>query len=182
MTDETRTDNNAAPPPAPAPRRRGRRRQTRVEAAEVDIQQHDSVMMPATGTAQAVRDGMSDIEVPNDMTNIKGKAAMLAFMEEEVTVIIHDSMNDNDEPRVPLGVNGRMIYPFRNVPTKMKRYYVERLARAKPEHVSTHETRDADGNRTMRVDRRRALRYPFSVVEDRNPAGAAWLTQVLNEG
>lgn len=127
-----------------------------------------------------IGDGPLDIEVV-DRVLTSDKAEQERFMNEIVTIMVHDSTDDNAEPLIPVGINGRMQYFARGVPQDVRRCYVERLARAK----KTSYTQDLDERKgeaiynTMRPHH--ALKYPFSVVNDPNPLGAAWLRNLLAE-
>ena len=62
-----------------------------------------------------------------------------------------------------------------------KRKYVEVLARSKTETVRT-KTGDANQeNPENTLVRSIARRASFSVLEDQNPMGRAWLTRLLSE-
>ena len=105
---------------------------------------------------------------------------MEAFMAEPVTVMIHDSNDANDVDLVSVQVNGIIQYFQRGTPQTVKRYFVERLARAK----RTTFSQDLDerlGEAMNHLKPRHALKYPFSVIEDKNPRGSAWLRQILAE-
>jgi len=108
-------------------------------------------------------------------------APALAFMEEPVDVLVHDSADRNAEPIVETGVNGRVQFFIRGQTQTVKRKFVECLARAKTTTYSQQKYSDANGNDAIRNVPHTALRYPFSVVNDRNPNGAAWLKKVLAE-
>lgn len=115
-----------------------------------------------------------------DQVMSSGDAAFEAFMHEPVTVMVMESNDPNDVDLVQVSVNGRPQFFERNRPQVVKRYYVERLARAK----RTSYTQNLDerlGESMNNMQSRHALRYPFSVVEDKNPKGGAWLRQILAE-
>lgn len=107
-------------------------------------------------------------------------AAMMAFLEEMLIINIHETSDITDDNPVPIGNNGRMVYIKRGVNTLVKRKYVEQLLRAKPQSVSTTVVRQGD-NVQNRVTKRSAMRYPFTIVRDDNPLGAAWMRKTLSE-
>lgn len=165
----------------------------RTEAAEAPTEGFADLTLPPTGDiggveARVGRSFNSDvIEKVGDMTNIADKAAMLAFYEEMLDVVILDDSSENPENFVFLAVNGRGPMPGgspwcpRNIPIRMARKYVEGLARSKPVNVATVEANDYDGYKTTRIRRTSSLRYPFTVLRDDNPRGAAWLREVLRQ-
>ncbi len=165
----------------------------RVEAADVAAEGFSDLTMPATGSiggleSAAGRSFNSEfIEPVADLTNIDSKAAMLAFYEEPVEIMIMDNNDENPENYVFLAVNGRGPMPGgapwcpRNIPIVMARKYVEVLARSKPVNLQTVEAQDHEGNKTIKIRRQSALRYPFTVLRDNNPRGGAWLREVLRQ-
>lgn len=104
----------------------------------------------------------------------------LAFMEEELVVMVHESADPNSENPVTVGCNGVFRQFFRGVPMKAKRKFVECLI-VKQGRVTTPEYVNAGGERARAIRQTSAHKYPFSVVEDRNPKGAEWLKRRLAE-
>ena len=134
--------------------------------------------------------------IPNniitDINDVSSYASSLAFMEEPVTIRLEEnSRSDFPETHAPCAVNGKGAEVLVNgswisatwlpmgVDLTVKRKYVEVLARSRTENVRTkHE--DANVERPQnRVERRSSANYPMSVIEDRNPRGAAWLSGIL---
>lgn len=110
------------------------------------------------------------------------KMANLAFMEEMVTVHIHTTTNPQDEQVFELFNNGRREVFKRNETKTVKRYFVDGLARAKPTSYTQLSTRNAQGERVESQRGATGLKYPFSVIEDKNPMGAAWLRWAMAQG
>ena len=78
-----------------------------------------------------------------------------------------------------LAVNGTNQPVFRDVPTTIKRKYVEVLARMK-------ETKYRQVRNPIELDRselvpRTGPIYPFEVIRDDNPKGRAWLRSIIAE-
>lgn len=106
-----------------------------------------------------------------------------AFMNEIVKIRISTSTNPNDSPMVNLTVNSHAdsIWVRRGVVTPVRRKHVEVLARMrqinysqKPAQGSDLETGNALYWSAVQVN-------PFEVIEDKNPAGRAWLDNILAE-
>lgn len=100
------------------------------------------------------------------------------FMEEKVLVRVLPSSDPYAEKIVNVFCNGTPQRFPRGHWVITKRKFVEVLARAKPFSVSTPQYTDANGDQTTRIDITPGTRYPFE-INDRNPIGAAWLTNVM---
>src|SRR5574343_314802 len=124
----------------------------------------------------------------------KGYLADLAFNEEPVTVMFHPTQDRFAAPFVDAYVNSRGIevmdtdgrwlemhqVPI-NVEVTMKRKYLEVFARAKHTDVKTNVIGgSADGSEPInQLLRTINLKYPFSVVQDKNPRGHEWLQKII---
>ena len=103
-----------------------------------------------------------------------------AFMNELVTVRLADTTDENAAQHIILSVNGTTQPMFRGVAQTIKRKYLEVLARCKE---SKYTQRTANPNEPDRIAmvQRTAFAYPFELIEDKNPKGAAWLANILAE-
>ena len=103
-----------------------------------------------------------------------------AFMAEPVTILMADTTDENAPTHAIFSVNGVTQPIFRNVPTTVKRKYVEAMARCKE---TKYKQRSNNPNEPDKIEMlaHTALTYPFQVVEDKNPKGRAWLAAVLAE-
>jgi hypothetical protein len=152
------------------------------DARDIQIEQPAEIVLPATGSIAGID---TSIDVVQDTKLTRKKTEAEVFNEEKLTVMIHEAADQNPENFVFISVNGRgpgtrgEKWVQRGVPVVMARKFVEVLCRAKPVNIRTKEARDFDGAQTMRVQRTAALRYPFSVISDPNPAGAQWLRNVM---
>lgn len=119
-----------------------------------------------------------------------GYAEDLAFSNEPVTIRIEPSAEKNAATHIYCAVNGigcevflngqwvQMLYIPVGQTLTIKRKYLEVLARAKSDQVTTkHDDVGAEfiDNRVVRVT---SAVCAFSVLEDKNPKGAAWLTEL----
>ena len=104
------------------------------------------------------------------------------FMHEEVSIIIMSTTDPNAAPYVTLSVNGDRKVVYRNRKTIILRKHLEVLARMKetrwiqaiPEgYVGAVGAESLQGH-TAHV-------YPFTVIQDKNPAGGAWLENIMAE-
>lgn len=103
-----------------------------------------------------------------------------AFMNELVVVEVAETTDENQPPSIILTVNGITQPVFRGVPTRMRRMFVEVLARCKETKYTQHQINPNEPHR-IEMKSRTALAYPFQVLEDKNPRGRAWLRAVLSE-
>lgn len=116
----------------------------------------------------------------------------LAFNEEPVTIRIEPSSEKNAPKFYECWVNGRgaevwdennrQWNPITYLPVgqqiTVKRKYVAVLAAAKRDNISTrHDNADHETVNNF-VDRSTSAVANFSVIEDKNPRGAAWLTEL----
>lgn len=111
----------------------------------------------------------------------KDWADQMAFNEEPVRVLVHESTDKNAELIVEVYNNGVPQRFIRGQAQVVKRKFLEVLARAKMTTQGQQLIKDGEGNDTYRMVPHTALRYPFSVMEDSNPRGADWLKAVLAE-
>jgi len=98
-----------------------------------------------------------------------------AFMREMVTILLHPLGQQEAEPAVPVGVNGDRAYLTPGVATKVRRYHVAQLLKARPDYVS-HVGGEVGAPETQhnRFFQQSTSRYNFDVVED-TQRGISWL-------
>ena len=149
-----------------------------VNTEDEKVGQNTHIDIPAEGDVKREDLGESGIDIIQPNALESDYAARLAFMEEPVTIVVHESTDDNAEPVVQLYCNGTPQFIVRGQPQEVKRKYVEILANARQTSIKT-ETRTQGDDVINRVNKHTALRYPFSVQEDKNPRGAAWLRELL---
>jgi hypothetical protein len=148
----------------------------RLEAAEQQVGQGGAAVLSSSGEAHLEQPKIDPVEGPDALAH----AEELAFMEEPVTVTVHESNEERAAPYAEIHVNGRtQLFP-RGQSITVKRKYVEGLARAKPTGYRDEEYLGADGMKAHRYHKSTALRFPFSVDED-TPKGKAWLKKILAE-
>ncbi len=127
-----------------------------------------------------VRDDAPVIETVAETRDFRQLAADEAFMNEMVTVLVHSTTDENQAPHVIVNCNGTNQPIIRGVPTKVRRKYVEILARMK-ETKYTQVTPNPAAPDVSELRARHGLAYPFDLVDDENPRGRAWLQNVLAE-
>jgi len=117
-------------------------------------------------------------------------AEALAFNEEPVTIRLEPSAEKNAATSFPVWVNGKgcevlmngrwleMIYLPVGVPLTVKRKYLEVIVRTKLDTLQTlvSEPESETPNNTIR--RFTSAVHSFSIIEDKNPQGVAWLSEL----
>ena len=153
-------------------------RQKSIDSEEVGVGQaiKSEVLVNDDG-GQTFKEQFETIDTPNYDSILKAEK----FANELVEVEISETDNPNAEQLIQLGVNGNNQFLWRGVPQKVKRCFVEVLARAKVTSYQTPEFTDPNGNRATSIKPYRGLRYPFRVLHDPNPDGPRWLQSILHE-
>ncbi|MCK5606901.1 hypothetical protein KAR91_33675 [Candidatus Pacearchaeota archaeon] len=132
--------------------------------------------LPASGPIGDLSDNIEIVDGPN----WEDKAALLAFMEEYVMVMIQSSGHVNEEQYVETRNDGVLQMIERGVWQKVKRKFVEVLARAKPNKITTPKFIDSTGANSVKVIKTPSLKYLFE-MRDNNPLGQPWLEGILQE-
>lgn len=156
------------------PVRRGRREYS---TADMEVGQRDDLIIPVSGPLVREREEIEQLDAPI----IDGTLAELAFMEETLTIRIEPTSEKYAKQVVDVYVNGAPEWIPVGKPYTVRRKFVEVLARAKQETINTVSGSTDDANPENRVTRFNASKYPFSVLNDPSPKGAAWLTRLIAE-
>jgi hypothetical protein len=138
--------------------------------------------MAANRPAQGIEihDDAPVIETVAESKDFRQLAADESFMNEMVTVEVHATTDENQAPHIIVNCNGINQPIVRGVPMKIRRKYVEILARMK-ETKYTQVTPNPAAPDVSELRARSGLAYPFTVVDDENSRGRAWLQNVLAE-
>lgn len=150
-----------------------------IETNEQSVAQSAPLDVPTTGALDSLIRVDQEI-VKADSTALGDYAAELAFMEEHVDVMVHESTDENAAPVVDVYVNGVPQWFVRGQMQKVKRKFVEVLANARQTSIKTNVHQDSE-NVYNRINKHTALRYPFS-MQDSNPRGQPWLRNLLAAG
>lgn len=119
----------------------------------------------------------------------------LQFAEELITIQIEPGQEKNSPKVIDCWVNGKGAEVQDQVTGRMleinclpigqpivtKRKYVEVLARAKHDTISTVAGSPNDENPENRIERSTSRRATFSVLHDPSPKGRAWLVRLMSE-
>lgn len=145
------------------------------DAVELTGDTETSLVLPGQGDGEIKRTDLSPIEAENAGPD-KDRLDSLQMAEEMIDVMVHESTDPNADNPVMVYCNGVSQFFIRGQTQKVRRKYVEVLARAKQEAVRTTERRE-QGDTV--ITKTRSLRYPFSVQYDPNPKGQQWLRNIL---
>jgi hypothetical protein len=114
----------------------------------------------------------------------------LAFMEEPCTIRIEPSSDRNAAGAMPVWVNGKMAEVYQNgrwdeigyLPVGrvliVKRKVLEVIIRAKIDTVQTKILEQDSERPNNVVNRFTSPVHSFSILEDRNPRGPAWVSEL----
>lgn len=156
---------------------------TEIDARSIEPPKLDAILLDSIGAAREAIVPARTVTGPNGEALPKEYLDALAFMEQELEIMIHPASpaDRSAEHLIKLGVNGTNQFVPRDMPVKVKRKYVEVLAKARPIGINTREYLDAEGGRAIKIERSVMLQYPFSVLFDPAGAnGAAWLRGVMH--
>jgi hypothetical protein len=112
----------------------------------------------------------------NDLT--KDALEHEAFMNEPVTIIVHQAVEEGQLPIQTPSVNGVNQPIIRGQEITVKRKYVEALARCRTtKYVQNIDQRDLSN---IQMVEQTVVSYPFSIIKD-TAKGAAWIKKILAE-
>lgn len=101
-----------------------------------------------------------------------------AFMVEPVVIELQRTTDKNAPPVVGVGVNGDVRWLPRGVPIRLQRKFLEPLCR-KETSFETKPDHDPGAEVGMKTRLTSAQPYGFSVIQDPNPKGRAWLEHLM---
>lgn len=146
-----------------------------IHTPDMPVQQPADILL-RDGTAATGGQSIVQVEkVPN-----QDYLDALAFMEEEIEVLVHETADENADNPVIVGCNGEFRQFFRGVATRAKRKFVNCLI-VKTGRVSTPEYINGAGERARKIAQTSAHKYPFTVISDPNPKGVQWLRARMAE-
>ena len=151
-----------------------------IDTDSEQIGQEQTHIIPSHGDLdrEDFKSNFATIDTPMGSAHVQE----LMFMEELVQVMIPFGANpETEEQFVDVGNNGVRQFIERGVPQWVKRKYVEVLARAKRDKVSTPEFIDPTGAKATKIISTPSLIHGFNLIEDKNPNGHAWLRRILAE-
>jgi len=106
-------------------------------------------------------------------------AELEKFMNDIITIIVHESSEEGSLDIATPQVNGLNQPIIRGVESKVKRKYVEALARNR---ITKYVQRVQDPSKPENIQmvEKTTLACPFAVLHDPHPNGRKWLEAILN--
>lgn len=139
----------------------------------------EAVLDFTTGVFQGA--GISELAIISSEREFTDQAEYLKFMEDPVVITIHTVNDPNAPPVIRVGVNGEGYWLPRGQRIKLRRKFVERLARSQPRRIETKMSPDQSREDAHDIKTRTGLDYPFEVNYDPSPLGPQWLRRVMRE-
>jgi len=146
------------------------------------------------------QDGVREFDKNNELPQVKVASALeisggtrakggprgqkwlddMAFANEMVVVMVHETTDKTANPFPEVWVNGRVQRFVRGEEQTVRRCYVEKLARLKLTTFDNLKTKDVDGEDVYRYPTHTGLVFPFAVISD-SDKGKVWLKGILAE-
>lgn len=165
----------------------GRRQE--LSSEDIKLEQPPSIEIPSEGAIERP----AEVVTPLEAADKDDYVDQLAFNEEPVTIELLPGQDENAPPSIPVWVNGVgaqvlingkwVVITYLPVGRQItvKRKVLETIARAKPTHIKTNVVEQPGKDPVNMIDRRNYMRYPFNIIEDKNPKGRDWLSRILAE-
>ncbi len=148
-----------------------------MEQSEVDLVKDTVVNI----SGQDLLDALGNRNKVRPIVNTPEQIKKLAFMEEPMTILLHENADPNAEDPVTVGNNGKFVAFFRGKPTLTKRKFVSGLI-VKVNTITTDEgIIPGTIERVGLIRTHSAHKYPFQIIEDKNPRGSEWVSKRFAE-
>lgn len=147
----------------------------------MDIGQGKERLLRSGGKAKDALDKNSVIERAGDHPLDGERLAMLAFLNEPITLRIGTTTDKNAAQVFEININGRLEFFKRGEVKTVPRYFADHMLRLKETSFSQKEVINAEGIKDILHIPHTGLKYDFSVERDDNPLGDSWKRAVLAE-
>lgn len=151
-------------------------------SSEYDVGQMPPLKFKESGdnadNAKVELDKTSTIVIAGEVYQSE-KMAMLAFMNEPVTIEIATTKEKNAEQCFGININGKEIFFRRGMRQTIPRYYLDHLLRMKETNYEQELVKNREGVNSYIEHPRTALKYPVLVIRDDNPRGDEWKQFVI---
>lgn len=122
--------------------------------------------------------GLDMPEIDNEIV-VGGDIDKERFNNDVLTVQFAPRSNESEPLFAEVNVNGKRVVARRGDTVQMKRFQVAVLAQSKIARVEQQRVTGPDGNPQYVEREIFSQTYPFSVIDDPDPRGRAWLKQQL---
>jgi hypothetical protein len=129
---------------------------------------------------QIADEGVPLVEPVVANVDLRALVSSEAFMNEPVTIRLHETSDENLQQVAVLNCNGVNQPVARGTTVTIKRKFIEILARMKETKYTQRMLNPSEPDR-MEMVPRSGLVYPFEVLEDKNPKGREWVSHILAE-
>jgi len=143
---------------------------------EIDVMRHEQgrpISIPELGTGGEV------VEIERGF-EIKDAVELEKFMNEILVIMVFEDNRDGALRIISPTVNQKRQPILRGAKQKVRRKYVEALARSVFTSFDQRKEDPFDPSSLVMVPTTRQS-YPFTVIHDPNPNGAAWLEGILQQ-
>lgn len=166
--------------------RRGPYRKKEIHSEDFPVYQPPEIDASDLSVDPSLR-GEAIITDPAMVRAVAHKSYMddLAFAEEIVTIMLYRGQEEFAPPFYSFWVNGKQVNVPVDQPVKLRRKYVEVIARSQPYRLRTVVQKPPEGSNAAIANtwrREATAQYPFTVIEDKNPRGAVWLETIKRGG
>ena len=147
---------------------------------QMEVGQGQSRLLKSSGDA---KDALETpvIERAGDHPLDQERMAMLAFMNEPVTIRIATTTDKNAAQVFEININGKMEFFRRGEVKTVNRYFVDLMLRLKETSYSQSEVLNKEGIKDILHIPHTGLKYDFSIERDDSPYGESWKRAVLAE-
>jgi len=132
----------------------------------------------------AVEDREAEIVVADPSLAAKDYLEELKFNEDLLTIFLHRGREKFAPQLLDFYVNGLVCWIPVEQRVRVRRKFVEVMARSQPMDVRTesHMVENSQEAATInRIHRSLSINYSFSVIHDPSPKGAEWLAKIMRE-
>ena len=143
------------------------------------IEAHNDKLSKGKVLEQSELGNPGGIEKVSESDFVK-KSKLAAFMNDVLTILVHPSQEEGALDFAPPQVNGLNQPILRGVNSKVKRKYVEALARCRTTKYVQRVT-DSSRPENIQMKEKTTLTYPFAVLHDPSPIGREWLEGILSQ-
>jgi len=118
---------------------------------------------------------MDDIEIAKD-----GDVELEAFMQEPIEIEVMRDTNPAALQEFDLCVNGFKQRIVRGKPQKVRRMFVEALARSRVVDYEQRPFNPMDDS-SLEMQPVAIMTYPFQILRDPNPKGRPWIENIMRQ-